>query len=58
MPMQGAAALKPLEIFARNLLAGWTSFGNQPLLFQATNHFRKKKEPASEQNNGGSVPEQ
>lgn len=30
-----------LELFARELLAGWTSWGNEPLRFQDTRYFSK-----------------
>lgn len=28
------------ELFSREMLAGWTSWGNEPLHFQASSHFK------------------
>ncbi|PWA42230.1 hypothetical protein CTI12_AA547780 [Artemisia annua] len=37
----GSAPAHCLELFARELLAGWTSWGNEPLRFQDTRYFSK-----------------
>jgi N6-adenosine-specific RNA methylase IME4 len=37
------SGLKRLELFARNLRPGWTSWGNQVLLFQEIKYFIEKK---------------
>ncbi|GJR21737.1 hypothetical protein Tco_0970264 [Tanacetum coccineum] len=37
----GSAPAHCLELFARELLAGWTSWGNEPLYFQDTRYFSK-----------------
>ncbi|KAF6166579.1 hypothetical protein GIB67_005441 [Kingdonia uniflora] len=40
-----APGLKParcIELFARELLAGWTSWGNEPLHFQESKYFLRK----------------
>lgn len=34
---------KGLELFARELNAGWTSWGNEPLRFQHLNYFRERQ---------------
>ncbi|KAL8128178.1 hypothetical protein AgCh_014946 [Apium graveolens] len=40
--MDYAPGLEPrrLELFSREMLAGWTSWGNEPLHFQASSHFK------------------
>ncbi|GBG82168.1 hypothetical protein CBR_g34449 [Chara braunii] len=38
----GQGVVKPLELFARNLLPGWTSWGNEPLKFQDQKYFLSK----------------
>ncbi|KAL8128181.1 hypothetical protein AgCh_014948 [Apium graveolens] len=42
--MDYAPGLEPrcLELFSREMLAGWTSWGNKPLHFQASSHFKHK----------------
>ncbi|XP_031478651.1 methyltransferase-like protein 2 isoform X2 [Nymphaea colorata] len=35
----GPRPVKCLELFARELVAGWTSWGNEPLLFQDSRYF-------------------
>lgn len=35
-------AERGLELFARELSAGWTSWGNEPLRFQHLNYFRER----------------
>jgi len=34
---------KGLELFARELNAGWMSWGNEPLRFQHVNYFRERQ---------------
>lgn len=41
----GQRPQKGLELFARELTDGWTSWGNEPLRFQHLKYFLKKEEP-------------
>ncbi|PWA34523.1 hypothetical protein CTI12_AA618250 [Artemisia annua] len=43
----GSAPAHCLELFARELLAGWTSWGNEPLRFQDTRYFSKIDQQAT-----------
>jgi hypothetical protein len=35
--------VRGLELFARDMNPGWTSWGNEPLLFQQASYFEQKK---------------
>ena len=39
----GHGTMAPCELFARNLQPGWTSWGNQVLLFQEESHFSPRR---------------
>ncbi|XP_042507525.1 methyltransferase-like protein 2 [Macadamia integrifolia] len=39
----GPKPARCIELFARELLAGWTSWGNEPLHFQESRYFLRKK---------------
>jgi len=40
--LPGPKKVKGIELFARELTAGWTSWGNEPLRFQHLPYFTRK----------------
>ncbi|CAK9876752.1 unnamed protein product [Sphagnum jensenii] len=46
--LPGPKKVKGIELFARELTAGWTSWGNEPLRFQHLPYFRRKTRTTGE----------